>query len=170
MEILEHDAKGEEDRVCLECGRMGCWMTDGKVEDGEMFITCKCGNAIAIRRKMEMREIKFRAWDPIHKRMFDCDIISDDRGYEHWQYFEDGNPYSNILMQFTGLKDKNGKEIYEGDAVKFWSNELIGFIYWSESTARFEISQGHFNIVDISKSEIIGNIYENPELLKEKKK
>ena len=73
------------------------------------------------------------------------------------------------IMQFTGLKDKNGKEIYEGDLLKL--DNLLMTIEWIPEWSRF------MGVVDeircpleeasLLKCEIIGNIYENPELLKE---
>ena len=107
-----------------------------------------------------LRKIAFRAWEPTHQRMFDCSIVNSGEGYENWSDFEDGCPKSDILMQYTGLKDKNGKEIYEGDIVI--SNG-------HKTDVRFY--QGMFNIGMNSplykyEVEVVGNIYENPEMLK----
>lgn len=73
------------------------------------------------------------------------------------------------LMQYTGLHDKNGEEIYEGDIVYVASEDENAFILWDEETARFII---HFDgwIADFDnyygkELEVIGNIYNNPELL-----
>lgn len=79
-----------------------------------------------------------------------------------------------ILMQFTGLKDKNGKEIYEGDFLKCHRpNEKLTFIAKVEyKDARFVIQDlkqedlyWDFNVWTVLAIEIIGNIYENPELI-----
>jgi len=125
-----------------------------------------------------MREIKFRAWDKVCREMFynselangdmmviclDGEIqLSDDDTYK---------PDDFILMQYTGLKDKNGKEIYEGDVLHcdgFWNLYAV----WDEENARFAflctdwvVTQGHPIQPHISNHCIIGNIYENPELL-----
>jgi uncharacterized phage protein (TIGR01671 family) len=119
-----------------------------------------------------MREIKFRAWDSEQYEMSYSDPLDDlERAYSWFRELEDRDVKAsgNIeLMQYTGLKDKNGKEIYEGDIVKGgaetvvmeWKNEM-----WTEEgyiTGFSELSEG------ANCYEIIGNLYENPELLKEK--
>jgi uncharacterized phage protein (TIGR01671 family) len=76
------------------------------------------------------------------------------------------------LMQFTGLKDKNGMDIYEGDYINY-NNAISGEIKYNSQFCRFEIihkeprkvSQLPFTAVDIYQIEVIGNIHENPELL-----
>ena len=70
-------------------------------------------------------------------------------------------------MQFTGLKDKTGKEIYEGDVLKCFHYDLLYQAVWLEDELRFALRNTKnptpFNTCCIG--EIIGNIYENPELL-----
>ena len=75
-----------------------------------------------------------------------------------------------MLSQFTGLKDKNGKEIYEGDILRLPHGEL-GLIYWGKFTSGFWVSlratfPGQLEDKWAQKCEIIGNAYENKELLR----
>ena len=112
-----------------------------------------------------MRTIKFRAWDENQKYMAyqgtpDLETI---QSFIH--HFGDKK-----LMQFTGLHDKNGEEIYEGDILNHetdgqftivWDNDFLGFAGKTEgSNAVDYIHSGYFR-----KCEIIGNIYENTDLL-----
>ena len=71
-----------------------------------------------------------------------------------------------ILRQCTGLKDKNSKLIYEGDVVRI-NNKDIYIVEWLSTYSQFHIED--YGVLDITLSstyEVIGNIYENPELLK----
>jgi uncharacterized phage protein (TIGR01671 family) len=137
-----------------------------------------------------VRPIKFRAWDKKDKEML-CGVDlqystqGELEGIRHDDLAGDGEPESNPnwegygdiedfeLMQFTGLLDKNGKEIYEGDIIKNdidrlwvieWDKELCMFcqILYSTTGKILERMDLRFNA-----KEVIGNIYENPELLKE---
>ena len=118
------------------------------------------------------REIKFRAWDSEQKKMADSFGLSDIADSYDCGYFVNYNfdgvdvayekPHIH-LMQFTGLKDKNGKEIYEGDVVV----ADVGYgTFNAEVKWMHAIQLYPFNHSDPSECEIIGNIYENPELLK----
>ncbi len=132
-----------------------------------------------------MREIKFRAWDYITKTMWQvedlswCDpcFIVANPGLDHMD-IQDRDfrtkrvPFDIELMQYTGLKDKNGKEIHEGDIVNNEFNMRLEVFYhcnderagWAGRCCNRMII-GWFNAM---KSEVIGNIYENPKLLKGK--
>lgn len=125
---------------------------------------------------------KFRAWDKLRKIMLpvgDLDTsyklvyLEEDNGYRCEMDFDEIE-----LMQFTGLKDKNDNEIFEGDIVKF--PEFNGDIYitpvvWDKSCACFGLSfSGKYPIsfdyleefyTELKDIEVVGNIYENPELL-----
>jgi hypothetical protein len=121
-----------------------------------------------------MREIKFRAWDKNLMQMFPVD---------GWQYStvyvrSPNNqkwcqPKENIvLMQYTGLKDKNGKEIYEGDIVQYAGincvidMEVFSYLKPIDRDAWFDLDPASDKLFERSSYfEIIGNIYENPELL-----
>src|SRR5690625_1949069 len=118
-----------------------------------------------------MREIKFRAWNNDKKYMeYDVDINSDGQVIEYNYGYYAGS-YDYPIMQYTGLKDKNGREIYEGDIVKY--PHIVGF----DDIWKVEFNNGSFvireTIVKISlrelahknNLEVIGNIYENPKLL-----
>lgn len=120
-----------------------------------------------------MREIKFRAWHIEKKMMFSVRDWHWDN-HDGWEielsclseYFGSAQV---IPMQFTGLKDKNGKEIYEGDIVKRYYEDddfEIGKILFDESSAGFVWKCEKFPVgINTEHSEVIGNIYENPELL-----
>ena len=131
-----------------------------------------------------MREIKFRAWNEVLEKMY------------NWYEFLNTNmkntfiaPESTgmILMQYTGLKDKKGKEIYERDIVKInahsydfgFEKDRIGEIRFLEGCFGFykELSEKKYLFNELSTEfgygeleyyEVIGNIYENPELLENK--
>ena len=128
-----------------------------------------------------MREIKFRAWNPKHKKMYICDwqtlvssIGRDDLsdGQEPaWQLETDANG-SNEIMQYTGLKDKNGKEIYEGDIVmnakNEWDKEKYIVEYSDVGISPFYQTDNDgcpYNLT-YEKCAVIGNIYENEDLIK----
>lgn len=154
------------------------------------------------------REIKFRAWDKEETQMVYWDDLIDT------QLLTDGfNNIGCILMQYTGLKDKNGKEIYEGDILLCNpdDDEWTDFVVWWKEEARFEVdSFANFDIKGVAKriyaknsmvlkgiqtaeemaisnrnctmvrfheysnksdnpAIVIGNIYSNPELIKDSK-
>ena len=129
---------------------------------------------------------KFRAWDKLRKRISVVDrIYFDTKGVQlrddgglYWRHFREV-----ILMQSTGLKDKNGKEIFEGDVVKRYRSPFFKakWEYQIETVIKEKASLllgrefgKNFGTIPFdspfAKSvllEVIGNIYENPELLEE---
>ena len=116
-----------------------------------------------------MREIKFRAWDKL-KRQIMTEGVMDNL----FMIIGQSNDYE--LMQFTGLKDKNGKEIFEGDVLKFKftdcekDKENFIIVECIFEYGRFVMCDSYKDSYsfDEEKVEVIGNIYENPELLEEK--
>jgi len=127
-----------------------------------------------------MREIKFRAWitgkmsfKSGKPYMFyqDDQYLGSFLSRANAQQFDNSghDAYGTVeLMQYTGLKDKNGTEIYEGDILKTDSKYGITEVTYINASFAIKIPRGKQTLgLKISKkSEVIGNIYENPELTK----
>jgi len=134
-----------------------------------------------------MKEIKFRAWDKTYSLMnykvqvgntdyadqnYTCNNIWVDYGDRKSVGWMNADDKCIDLMQFTGMKDKNGKEIYEGDIVKhkfrrIWQTEQhTSQVVWDQGYCCYYLFDGISNhrMRDDIIYEVIGNIYENPEL------
>lgn len=120
---------------------------------------------------------RYRAWDKIHKTMYEVDdIMSIDFGESKISvktlFFEQTNRYDFddiVLMQSTGLRDKNGKEIFEGDIIDSTDGFLTGVIEFRVSLGMFVSDLVEYNNFErlcnvASSRKIIGNTWEHPKL------
>lgn len=121
-----------------------------------------------------MRELKFRAWDLLDKKMISL---------AYFQQIPSNWKEVWVLMQFTGLLDKNGREIYEGDILctfntdpqwDIWDKEDYGYtvVKWDDESDSWVGSKWTWDKFDesvygIQFCEVVGNVHENPEILKE---
>ena len=131
-----------------------------------------------------MREIKFRVWDKTFKMMLSPELVDIDFNEGKIEVTTDTLRYEEVymdeikdfvLMQYTNLKDKNGKEIYEGDILKVkFDTETINLYVRYDMGQYLLIKQGEWqdNLYDcmwFHEVEVIGNIYENKDLIKNTK-
>lgn len=126
-----------------------------------------------------MREVKYRLWCKERQEMIDIRKMYFEDGKltaiscvdhdSNFEYFTEDNDH--VLMQYTGLKDKNGREIYEGDILHIKTKKgyehigNIGVIRMSHTAYVVGTSTGEYLVVYCDELEVIGNIYENPEIL-----
>ena len=131
------------------------------------------------------RQIKFRVWDVKNKKFLpesyfailgNGKLIVTLSGY--YNDFTNTNQDDYVIQQYTGLTDKNGNLIFEGDIVQYnqnssydnmdfiakWSDDKLGFIFQSNSGEQLVNQTPHLN--RFKHLEVVGNIFENPELLK----
>lgn len=122
-----------------------------------------------------MRELKIRAWDDVAKRMsYSSTEQFDDMLGFRFDHFETDKP---VYIQFTGLKDRDGQDIYEGDVLRLVlvdyahvpeqifvvsSDSFFEDVCYLQNISRFVEDSGS----ETDGIEVIGNIYESPELLK----
>lgn len=127
------------------------------------------------------REIKFREWDPNRQKIYGSGGLSygvredyDDSvafGFAHTERIDGDLSKERVLEQYTGLKDKNGVEIYENDIIEISdmsygdSDKHYGVVKYSEYA---ELVVGNILLSRVYKAiKVIGNIHENPKLLEE---
>lgn len=129
------------------------------------------------------RTIKFRAWDKKNDYYADYEDIEEEitaQAIDGWRSEDGGTSFTLDygikdfeLEQYTGLKDKNGKEIYEGDILEFTKDPVQAVVIWNRPHAEFQIKwldckvedSLSWHLHDHGGAEVIGNIHENPELI-----
>lgn len=137
-----------------------------------------------------MREVKFRAWDTKHKKWYGIDVLIDGNGNPcYYDNYDNLIPMEDCeIVFYTGIKDKEGKEIYCGDIIKISRTAInedsptITDVYFHRGAFRWRHNDGSGSVVDFNSVvvlegmesitqdvEIIGNVFENPELIEVKK-
>ena len=128
-----------------------------------------------------MREIKFRAWDKENNQMLDVQELNFEDCFYGGEMQIKTTMYNDYfdnrempLMQYTGLHDKNGKEIYEGDIIKIKhiGKTVIAWVAYDDEDAGFVTKCKNIILhnellsdINMRDKEVIGNIYDNPDLL-----
>ena len=126
-----------------------------------------------------MRELKFRAWIKNYNCYADVLGFEQDRLFVQFQSGERAQhrlyvPIEDcVLEQYTGLKDKNGKEIYEGDVVniqgiKYYVDFEYGGLWFNNDNRKWKANRPFTHFQEINDTEVVGNVHENPDLLEDK--
>lgn len=124
------------------------------------------------------RTLKYRVWDVSNQRMVYSPYLFEPkpdyldnpepyRFYETWQDVEDGIGRLCYVMEYIGANDKNGKEIYVGDLLKSenQADEIQPISIDLFHGVRFMVGKNNFTRADAAYGEVLGNVFENPELL-----
>src|ERR1043165_209696 len=106
------------------------------------------------------REITFRAWDETANEMVINPVVS---SFDWRKGSQEGSHAT--LMQYVGFPDKDGTPIFEGDILGYGKNSAPHLVQWNNVVGRWEWSKFPFSVTELRKLKVIGNIYENPELL-----
>ena len=124
-----------------------------------------------------MKEFKMKAWLKKENKM--VSIIGIDLNYQYIRYTDDGNLFKDDykiaefkdieLLQFTGVKSKAGQEVYEADVIKFNDgiDDIYGLISYDDEDGTYRVSYENIteHLSDLEGDfEIVGNIFENPDL------
>ena len=129
--------------------------------------------------KLPTREVKFRAWDKRFKKMVEVEVIDWGEGRVILANGERADlDLDVVLLEYTGLKDKNGKPIYEGDIIEetipVEHTKKRAVVVWHTRRAKwvlagtFRFGGGGERELANKTLEVLGNVFENPELLEEK--
>ena len=118
-----------------------------------------------------MRELKFRAWDG-KNMIYDVIPVSETDIVELFEY-EHQVTEVEAVEQYTGLTDKNGKEIYEGDVVniqgiKYYVDFEHGGFWFNNDNRKWKVNRPFTHFQEINDTEVVGNIHENADLLGDK--
>lgn len=120
------------------------------------------------------REIKFRAWDNLQRKMIENVCVY--HGMVYISPLHDSITTADKAMQLTGILDKHGREIYEGDIIKFeiprykaiWEVRWVNFGFRLVDGIGYRLLESDQYPKVSEEGEIIGNIYENPSIIEEK--
>lgn len=159
-------AEQREREIRLDCKMREILFKAKRIDNGELVE----GNIILSKDADE--EYKAIIIPSVNSNMFTEDSGNEDLGFENWYKVD-----PSTICQYTGLTDKNGQKIWENDVVRHYNNPSepkqfeIGVIYWNEDNVRYERTSQYehakFSVLYDCVYEVIGNIFDNPELLNE---